>query len=285
VTTRRWRDKRSLTGRTQKQQGGRVASSRTVSHPYPSRGKNHEGKPAAVGLGARWLHRSHRGRTRVNERGRIVVDRHRQTEQRGSNVYQQWSDVVAQRFFLAKVARGVSFCAEHGAFLARRVLNASFNHRHHYQPSVLFFHDVHGFQSRQIGSSPSARLALPVSFLRTYAVRVEWSRLALASFPLSAFGAPFASSYHRPPSFPRPLIRTQEETCLSLHPAMGCRDRSWRLRALGFQHVVARPEIPPSPRSPSFTATFPILSLALSSFVVSDRPSHSGAPHWLSFHR
>jgi len=190
----------------------------------------------------------------VNERGRIVVDRHRQTQQRGSNVYQQRSDVVARRFFLAKVARVVSFCAEHGAFLARRVLNASFNHRHHYQPSVLFFHDVHGFQSRQIGSSLSARPPLPVSvsLFHTYAVRVEWSRLALASFPLSAFGAPFASSCHRsllPPASYKDaggnlfilasrngMPRSSEETASARLPTRRCSVRNTAESALAIFH-------------------------------------------------
>lgn len=81
--------------------------------------------------------------------------------------------------------------------------------------------------------SPSSVL---LSYLR-YVLSGLASPLHLFSSP---FGAPFASSCHRfllPPA----SYKDAQETCLFLHPAMGCRDRSrWRLQALAFQHIAAR---------------------------------------------
>lgn len=180
---------------------------------------------------------------RVRAQLTAAMDRHRQTEQRGGNVCQQQTP-VARGFFPAKVARIVSFCLEQG--IERRVLNTSIPTASTVTlyPRLLQYTRlpilVDPIFPARFWLSRSLSLFLPFSVFLSY-LRYVLSGLASPLHLFSSpYGAPFASSCHRfllPPA----SYKDAQETCLFLHPAMGCRDRSrWRLQALAFQHIAGR---------------------------------------------
>lgn len=176
------------------------------------------------------------------------MDRHRQKErERESNVaatcVSNSRTPVARGFFPAKVARIVSFCLEQS--IGRRVLNTSiptastvtlYPHLLQYTRLPILVDPI--FPARASGSL-ALFLFLPFSVFLSY-LRYVLSGLASPLHLFSSpFGAPFASSCHRfllPPA----SYKDAQETCLFLHPAMGCRDRlRRRLQALAFQHIAA----------------------------------------------
>jgi len=154
--------------------------------------------------------------------------------------------LVARRFLPAKVACVViSFCLEQS--IGRQVLNTSIpplaNH-HPLSPSS----SIHAASNLggsdlccpllDLSLSLSLSLSLPSAFLSYLRYVLSGLASPLHLFP-SSFDMPFASSCHR---FLLPPVsyKDAQETCLSLHPAMGCHDRSRRrLQALAFQHVAA----------------------------------------------
>lgn len=128
-----------------------------------------------------------------------------------------------------------------------------------------------------------------VSFSLPFSVFLSYLRYVLSGLasPLhlfsSPFGAPFACSCHRfllPPA----SHKDAQETCLSLHPAMGCCDRSRRrLQAFAFQHITVCVQPDRAHRNPASFVVFHDLLLAsvLSRFLfaVSYRLHHVGHAH------
>lgn len=128
---------------------------------------------------------------------------------------------------------------------ATQILNTLFattSTAHYYTFFILFFVNINASSNLDRSDLSLLGLSLFLSLLSNLRHVLSGLASPLHLF-LSSSYPPLSARPSLPPatgsSFPQSLIRTQE-TCLSLHPAMGCRDRTrWRLRALAFQHVAA----------------------------------------------